>query len=127
MLSINHNTCLSIKNKKTIIQCPHKRKNGQLFCGIHLKASNVIRVDTLPEYMVIDKKKIINDNNIIINENKIIDENFYTKDFLLKNSINKIKVGKLRNTIKHFNLMKLIGKNKSKRILFNEIINYLNR
>ena len=48
MIQIN-NTCLSVKKKNSTEQCPYKRKGTHLFCGIHLRSKNVVRVDELPE------------------------------------------------------------------------------
>lgn len=44
-MNFNPEICLSFKNKYSNIQCPNSRKNGQEFCGIHLKAKNIRRVD----------------------------------------------------------------------------------
>jgi hypothetical protein len=37
--------CLSFKNKYSNTQCPHSRKFGEEFCGIHLKSKNIRRID----------------------------------------------------------------------------------
>ena len=59
-MDFNNELCNSIKNKNCKnLQCTHKKKNGELFCGIHLKSGNI-------EVF----KPIINDNiQININEN----------------------------------------------------------
>jgi len=49
MVDINHVNCLSVMSKKNLIQCNKKRKNGSLFCGIHIKVNekNLIRFDQI--------------------------------------------------------------------------------
>ena len=47
MKHININKCLSVKKKNSLIQCTHKRKKDSLFCGIHKKSINPIKVFTL--------------------------------------------------------------------------------
>ena len=132
MLSINYDKCLSVKNKKTHIQCTYNKKNGCLFCGIHSKSKNITRVDNLPDFYINIKKDLLNkktENQIKTDKKiKIIDDNStYSKDFIMNSTINLIKVGKLRKTIKKLNLLKFINKNRSKRILYNDLVIYLNR
>jgi hypothetical protein len=56
MLQIN-DTCLSVKKKNSTIQCSHKRKPNKLFCGIHLRAKSVVRVDTLIDIYDVESYK----------------------------------------------------------------------
>ena len=122
MLQINHDKCLSVKNKKTHIQCCHKRKDGKIFCGIHLRAKKVVRVDELPEFYLINiKKEKIDINDKLYND----DSKFYTKDFLLNSKVENLKVGLLRNTIKHYNLLKIINKDQSKRLIYRDLMDYI--
>jgi hypothetical protein len=51
--------CLSFKNKYSNTQCPHSKKMGDEFCGIHQKSKNIRRVDN-PEHWIIDNNKIDN-------------------------------------------------------------------
>ena len=46
-------------------------------------------------------------------------------EWLMDVSTNSLKVGKLRNTLKHYNLLSFIKKNQSKRKIFSALINYL--
>jgi hypothetical protein len=41
-MEFNNELCNSVKNKNCKnLQCTHKKKNGELFCGIHLKSGNI--------------------------------------------------------------------------------------
>ena len=62
MKKINYTKCLSIKNKKSIKQCIHKHKKDSLFCGIHRKMLNIIRVDTLSDIYDCSLNNIKNKN-----------------------------------------------------------------
>jgi hypothetical protein len=44
-MEINQELCLSIKSKGNFVQCTRRRKEGQEFCGLHLKSKNIIRYD----------------------------------------------------------------------------------
>ena len=44
-MSINNNLCLSIKSKNNFIQCTRLKKQGEDYCGIHLRSKKVIRYD----------------------------------------------------------------------------------
>ena len=46
-IKIDHTKCISIKNRKTFIQCTRKRINGTEFCGLHLRAKRIIRFDKI--------------------------------------------------------------------------------
>ena len=47
MLTIDNFKCLCTKNKKSNLQCPNKRKDGSLFCGVHIRSKIKNRVDDL--------------------------------------------------------------------------------
>ena len=122
MFTIDNLKCLCTKNKKSNLQCPNKRKDGSLFCGVHIRSKIKTRVDELDIYL----KNITEEKEINIKKCKVIgnDNNYYTKEYLLNCNINQLKIGKLRNSIKNYNLLGYIGKNKSKRILYKEIKDY---
>jgi hypothetical protein len=139
---INYNNCLSVKNKKknTVEQCNHKRLKGCEFCGIHNRAKNKIKVTELYTVYNVDGdtyKKIMK-----IDDQKVVPTIYYTKEFLLEGekgqteeqldncefkNIDKVQVTKLRNTVKHYELTKMVCKNQSKRNIYNELIKYLRK
>ena len=45
----NPNNCLARLKNNLKQQCSHKNKPNSLFCGVHMKCSNVYRID-LPEH-----------------------------------------------------------------------------
>jgi hypothetical protein len=64
MVDINYDNCLSVMSKKNLIQCNKKRKNGSLFCGIHIKVNenNLVRFDKIN--LITNKDiNIVNDNS----------------------------------------------------------------
>jgi hypothetical protein len=63
--------CLSFKNKYSNTQCPHSKKFGEEFCGIHQKSKKTRRVDN-PEHWIIDNNNIGNNN---IKKMEDVDEN----------------------------------------------------
>ena len=140
---INYTNCLSVKNKKknTVEQCNHKRLKGCEFCGIHNKTKNKVKVTELYTIYNVDEdiyKKIMR-----IDDQKVgIPTTHYTKAFLLSGeegqtkeqlnncefkNIENVQVTKLRNTLKHYNLMKMVCKNQSKRNIYSELIKYLRK
>ena len=46
METINSLLCMSIKCKGSTQQCPHLRRPGYEYCGVHIKSKNVFRVDS---------------------------------------------------------------------------------
>lgn len=140
---INYSNCLSVKNKKknTIEQCTHKRLKDCEFCGIHNRAKNKMKVTELYNIYHVDSdvyQKIMK----IDNKKVVMDKNYYTKQYLLNGengqteeqlsncefkNIDNIQVTKLRNTLKHYGLTKIIYKNQSKRNIYNELILYLRK
>jgi len=71
--------CMSIKCKNSNNQCPHLRKDGTDYCGIHLKSKNLIRIDSIlaiPQNIVqiVEKpKKIVKNDDTPIIKNKEVD------------------------------------------------------
>ena len=45
----NSSLCMSIRSKGCSLQCQHPKKNGSDYCGIHTKAKNIIRIDTITQ------------------------------------------------------------------------------
>ncbi len=43
----NLSLCMSIRAKGSNLQCQHPKKNGSDYCGIHLKAKKIIRIDSI--------------------------------------------------------------------------------
>ena len=117
---INNTKCLSVNKKGSKTQCSNKRKQNSLLCGIHIKLKNIIYVSDLPEYNEPNEK---NEEN---------EENCYSKEYLINifkseniNAINTLKVGKLRNTLKTYNLLNIIDKNQSKQNILKLLIHFL--
>jgi len=55
--------CMSVKNKNSTAQCPHKRKSGSDYCGIHRRSKNIIKFDKenrKPKNVKIKKKRRLN-------------------------------------------------------------------
>lgn len=69
--------CMSIRSKGSTQQCSHIPKIGSEYCGIHLKAKNIIRIDSIPGAQNVNNIGNIipiNDNiNNTSNENIIVD------------------------------------------------------
>lgn len=126
-LPINNTRCLSTKNKNSFLQCPNKRKNECLFCGVHNRSKYPRRYDLLFN----QKSKLTKNIKVIdsIEDSEEVKEikHFYSVDELLNlSNLDNIKVKYLRNTIKNLNLTNKIKLNQSKRSLFTELLDYLN-
>lgn len=149
-MDFNNELCNSVKNKNCKnLQCTHKKKAGELFCGIHLKSGNI-------EVF----KPVINDNiQININENielyepilnvkmdevqiSIIEDNLketstsnksilYTKEeffnLFITNKHASVSIFTLRNNIKLLGLNKYIHTKQSKPLLINDIIKLIQK
>jgi hypothetical protein len=89
-LPINNNLCLSIKSKNCKnIQCPHKRKLNEIYCGIHLKNNVEIYIPDIPDSIILENQNIVNiviendiniENSIIINNNNTANDDNTTND-----------------------------------------------
>ena len=150
-LPINTNLCLSIKSKNCKnIQCHHKRKLNENYCGIHLKNNVEIYIPEIPNiHDILEIPNIpnihdihdileipnIHDNIIVENQNMIIENDknisndkniIYSKndffDLFIKNKYEHISIFTLRNNIKNLNLIQIINTKQSKPILIKEII-----
>lgn len=155
-MDFNNELCNSIKNKNCKnLQCTHKKKAGELFCGIHLKSGNIElykpivneNVDNTVIENIIDNnviEKVI--DNIILNINdkpiNIIEDNskeltqidkntVYTKEeffnLFITNKYANISIFTLRNNIKLLGLNKLIYTKQSKPFLVNDIIKLIQK
>lgn len=90
----NPKLCLSVKSKNNNSQCQHPPKNGQDYCGIHLKAKKIIRVDLLSK----DNVKKVKEETSHIREIIIIQKTFRKWNIYRRNkSNNKEDCGTLDN------------------------------
>jgi hypothetical protein len=149
-MEFNNELCNSIKSKNCKnLQCTHKKKNGELFCGIHLKSENIevfkplindnIQIninDNIEVYEPILNVKnddiqisIFGDN---VKESLINDKNtIYTKEeffnLFITNKHSNISIFTLRNNIKLLGLNKYIYTKQSKPMLINDIIKLIQK
>lgn len=71
MEEIDTSRCMSIKCKNSTLQCTRLRKDNTEYCGIHLRAKNIIRVDSIsssnfvPPKIIVKEKSSKNDKSII--------------------------------------------------------------
>ena len=86
-MEINPELCLSIKSKGNYVQCTRKRKEGEEFCGIHLKSKNIIRYDILLQN----------------NESKAEQEKL-TGPYEIDDDLSKAESKRLKETFKKYNL-----------------------
>ncbi len=113
---VNYCKCQSIKNKKDIFhQCTNNKKCSEDFCGIHLKdKKRMLYIDVYNEY---NKKICIEVDNEISVE----------KLFKYINNDSEIKVNYIRNVIRKTYLKNFISPKQSKKILINEIKNFMKK
>jgi hypothetical protein len=133
--------CHSIKNKNTThLQCTFSPKNGEKFCGKHLKSKNIV-LFKLDENNIINID--INDSNNEINQiidiekNKIIctpvisesSKEIFDKDVLFNRIMNNINTSiySIRKSIKHCKLNDIIDTRPSKTELIKNIKNYIEK
>jgi hypothetical protein len=149
-MDFNNELCNSVKSKNCKnLQCTHKKKAGELFCGIHLKSGNI----ELFKPVIIENIQInINENielyepilnveiddikmNIIedkLKESPIIDKNIlYTKEEFFKlfitNKHSNVSIFTIRNNIKLLGLNKYIHTKQSRPLLINDIIKLIQK
>lgn len=110
-----NNLCLSVKNKYSNIQCPHKRKANSEYCGVHLRSKNIKKfIDGNKNIkMGISKKKV---------ENVIYPSELFQQDLPL----NRFTITSLKYTIKYLHLNDLISLQNSKQFLYNKLRWYYN-
>jgi hypothetical protein len=85
---------MSIKSKSNCTQCQHPPKNGEEYCGIHLKAKKIVRVDTL----IKDNVKKMKEESPYINQIITIQKTFRKWNIYRRNkSNNKEDCGTLDN------------------------------
>jgi len=134
---VNKHNCLSVRKVGSLEQCPNKRKENSDLCGIHKRAKKVVYVTTLKEYGgTVDVS--CNSTELKHYDKKYLMCRFTCDDainpfiFSMRNksgvvSLSKIKdlkVTRLRETLKKYNLTEIIQKNQSKQCIFNALINY---
>lgn len=150
-INVNYdlNKCYCKKNKYSNEQCPFKKKDNSLFCGIHLKSKTkdifqvlidlrfYTEVQTIPSHHVIDDK----DRDIIPNIESIIcltsnkvnkiyddkiydDKNEFLDDLFVKNK--SLSVYSLRRSIKNLGLNIFIHTKQSRPDLLNKLKNIYN-
>ena len=119
---VNPYRCLSIKNKKTFVQCQCHKLPGELFCGRHLKAKNVIRYDIYRERIINPGKKITDIELKDIFDQKIKNINSYTatidNQFFPYELTNKVNI---KATFDKYNLKNLWKYSLKKKIFKNTI------
>jgi hypothetical protein len=94
--NIDLSKCLARKSSNLHQQCKNKKKDSNDFCGIHLKCSNVHRIDQ-PLSIISTKKKKFR----ILKNPKILSYQYLEKtDF--KES--KIRISDIKYTLKYYNL-----------------------
>ena len=156
-MDFNNELCNSVKSKNCKnLQCTHKKKNGELFCGIHLKSGNIelfkpviidnIQININPNIEVyepiLNVDNVKNDdiqNNIQITifgdnlkESSITDKDtVYTKEEFFKlfitNKHSNVSIFTIRNNIKLLGLNKYIHTKQSKPLLINDIIKLIQK
>jgi hypothetical protein len=96
---INIDNCINIKNKKSNMQCTHKRYPNSEFCGIHKKMKIKTRYDDF-----VNNANVANVANIKIIDT-VEDSEYYTySDFRSMNTYGSFRLDILRNTMKKYNL-----------------------
>jgi hypothetical protein len=148
-IEFNNELCNSVKNKNCKnLQCTHKKKAGELFCGIHLKSGNIevfkplisdnIQIninENIELYEPILNVDSVKNNEVqtIIEDNlKETDKNIvYTKEeffnLFITNKYSNISIFTLRNNIKLLGLNKYIHTKQSKPLLINDIIKLIQK
>lgn len=139
--NFNEKNCFSLKKKGSKEQCPHKRNDDSYLCGIHKRSKIINYFVNMDNYLSLNNEK----EEIKLNKTltyyikeellEIYKRNFFINPLIFneRNSeelmnninINDLKVKKLRNTLKHYSLLKIIKKNQSKKLIFNSLLNYL--
>ena len=152
-IEFNNELCNSVKSKNCKnLQCAHKKKHGELFCGIHLKSGNIevfkplindnIQININESIEVYEQ--ILNTDNVKnddiqlsifennLKESSLIDKNtVYTKEeffnLFITNKHSNVSIFTLRNNIKLLGLNKYIHTKQSKPLLINDIIKLIQR
>jgi hypothetical protein len=142
-IEFNNELCNSVKNKNCKnLQCTHKKKAGELFCGIHLKSENIElfkpvinineNIELYEPILNVDSVKINEVQTIIEDNLKETDKNIvYTKEeffnLFITNKYSNISIFTLRNNIKLLGLNKYIHTKQSKPLLINDIIKLIQK
>ena len=148
-MDFNNELCNSVKSKNCKnLQCTHKKKAGELFCGIHLKSGNIEvfkplisdniqinineNIELYEPILNVDSVKINEVQTIIEDNLKETDKNtVYTKEeffnLFITNKYSNISIFTLRNNIKLLGLNKYIHTKQSKPLLINDIIKLIQK
>ncbi len=122
--TINYGNCMSIKNKKSHLQCPNRRYLNSDYCGVHGRSKNIIRIDQTLNYTNESIKQIIHKKYKIIGEESVANEKI-TKSLILNcHNIDDLKISDLKNTLKRLNIG--VGLCNNKRELYNLLHRYYN-
>lgn len=142
-MDFNNELCNSVKSKNCKnLQCTHKKKVGELFCGIHLKSGNIelfkpviienIQININPNIEVYGPIINVKIDDIIEDNLKETDKNIiYTKEeffnLFITNKHSNISIFTMRNNIKLLGLNKYIHTKQSKPLLINDIIKLIQK
>jgi len=97
MAEIDTSLCMSIKSKNENIQCPHLKKDGSEYCGRHMRAKHLVRIDTIVANFISQQPK-----KIIIKSSKKDDNSTYCFNELKK--IKSINTDKVKRTCLKYNI-----------------------
>ena len=99
-LIINHDRCMSVRNKNSCEQCPNKKKAGSDYCGIHKRAKFIKRIDEIQPNTYILKEEpksprlsnkliTIDEINLVLDWNSNVNFEKYRK--IIEYSLNTFK------------------------------------
>lgn len=103
MNTIDPTRCMSIKSKGSNIQCTAAKKNGTDYCGTHLRAKYLVRIDSIVGISSIEVPvQQPKPKKIVIKTNTKTDKSVYGYYELQK--IKNVNSHKLRKTCIHFGI-----------------------
>ena len=137
-INIDPLKCMSIKNKTCKTQCPHLKKLGSDYCGIHGRSKNVCRINTILTNSINSTNDVTNGIKILHKNIKVIDTNNVTikRDVLQKkvynlmeifncSNLNDLTVPNLRHTINTLNSTEMEPLiDKTKRSMYSHLFKY---
>ncbi len=126
-LNIDPLKCISVKNRMSHIQCPHKRYLNSEYCGIHKRSKTIIRIDQILNQNNI-KKVVLKKVKIITMGDEITDQ-IYTMDDILKcESIDNLHLNIMKQTVDKLETYKILHlEGESKRQLYNHLYQYFQK
>jgi hypothetical protein len=136
---MDNSLCNSVKNKSNLnIQCTNKKKNNEIFCGVHLNSKNPILFKNNLDILINSQNikmdldiniDIVDENNMVICDNKKENKQIYTKSELFEKVLNKenLTVFALRKSIKNNGLSQFIDTKKSKQELLKLLLTYIEK